>query len=546
MGLNGVVDNSASQQMSIALSNGAVNDMKSVDRQSTLKDKDYQVKTETEIGRLVKENKSSGKAGMDVLINLTGKLATLGINLNPEKFSGKANDAMENELKQMLGGPGKYDDLVDLKNIIAKTSGKKGGQGEQEQQQNNSQGKSGLSLDKETQIQVREYAAVYAAYTVSHTPELKKKLVKLETELRSKGLGEKEFISIKTATSNSVRSELAQQIRDTFMKKVLSRTKSIDKLMGDKGLSDLFDFAIKSGVLDKRGAKMMMSEILKETAGEVRDFAKTKIEEKLMQQQLTTDPSQGKKGVTEIKELLELAAKAGVNLNEFTQSWNLKKVHLGLNPFNASIGQGAPGGQSGADQQQNKDQYEYTKDDEKDLLTNRLRALHMHRALAGDWKSMMETHFKVRRLKNGLIALGVGSNELEKIEKEGRQIACIRLGEMLFGVLEERATLYELAGPAFRLIEQKIKGLINNLKRLDYDLSEVEFNSLRDKANIKVFDAAREELLTLRDLVRTKKSSPATDKRYTLVKKLLTRLKEESNLFMELPDEEPSQVQEAV
>jgi hypothetical protein len=112
--------------------------------------------------------------------------------------------------------------------------------------------------------------------------------------------------------------------------------------------------------------------------------------------------------------------------------------------------------------------------------------------------------------------------------------------------LEERATLYELAGPACKLIEQKIKGMVSNLERLGQKLSEVEFYSLRDAANLKVFNAARQEFLTLKDMLSTG-SNPMIEKRCKLVLKLLKRLKEESQLPLEIPEEDPvAKVKEAV
>ena len=175
---------------------------------------------------------------------------------------------------------------------------------------------------------------------------------------------------------------------------------------------------------------------------------------------------------------------------------------------------------------------------------SRLRALYMHRALTGDWSTMLETYFKMRKLKNGLIKLGVSSNEFAGIEKEGQAAARQRLVEMLTSTLEERATLYELAGPAFKLIEQKIKGIMNNLERLDGKLDELEFNSLRDTADLKVFDAARNEFLTLQDMLKGS-ADPAIGKRYKLVLKLMKRLKEESGLTSEI-NEDTSGIKEAV
>ena len=140
-------------------------------------------------------------------------------------------------------------------------------------------------------------------------------------------------------------------------------------------------------------------------------------------------------------------------------------------------------------------------------------------------------------MKNGLIKLGISSDEFKNIEKDGTGLARLRLIDMLKSALEERATLYELAGPAFKLIEHKIKGILENIKRLGWDLSDTEFSSLRDNANIKVLNAAKDEFLSVRAILK-ESNRPDLDKRLSLILKLMNRLKGESNLDLEIPKRE--------
>jgi len=158
--------------------------------------------------------------------------------------------------------------------------------------------------------------------------------------------------------------------------------------------------------------------------------------------------------------------------------------------------------------------------------------------------TVLSTYFKVTKLKNGLIKLGVSSDEFKDIEKEGIAAARLRLVDMLSSALEERGTLYELAGPAFKLVEQKIKGILSNLKRLGWEIDETEFNSLRDSANIKVFDAAKDEFLSLEYRVKGAQN-PNLEKRLSLILKLMKRLKVESHLDSQIPGG-PQDIREAV
>ncbi len=529
MGVNAIVDNSASQQMAVAMSNSVAVELKELEQKDRKDSNAQRVEDKSDVAKLLQDGANPSKAGMNILVSLASKLATAGVNLKPERFSGKAQDALEDELNQLRGGSQSFDDMVQIKSTVGRVNG-----GKDQKGNNNQKGQErGALLDKEVQASVREYASLCAQYTVSHSPEIKKRLDRLETELRQKGLTNKDFISIKTAASNSIRKELAQQVKDAFLKKVLTQEKSVEMVVRDKNLNDILDFALLRGGHDNESLQMLADDVMADTAGELKDFAREKIEERLVRQHLSADEKADKQTKNELKDLLKLANKVGLDLNQFTDDWQIKQFDLGMFVPDMPLGQGGANADS---QGQNKNPYEYTKDDEKDLQLDRLRALHMHRALTGDWKTMLDTHFKMRKLKNGLIKLGVSSNEMDLAEKEGVAAARLRLLEMLKGVLEERATLYELAGPAFKLIEQKIKGILSNLERLDWKLDEVEFHSLRDAANIRVFDAARSEFLTLKDML-SGSPDPTVEKRYKMVLKLLKRLREESKLSVEIPSE---------
>lgn len=533
-----LVDNAASYQTAVAATQGVTAALHELE-QASIKDPSAQkVQTKSTISQLLQEGGSSSKAGMNVLIGLSSKLAGLGVSLKPEKFTGKAKEALENEYSRMLGAKDDQADFVSLHGAVKRIA-----QSRQHHQGNQQGQRDRVLIDQETKGTIREYAALYAQSTVSGSQETKKKLEALEKVLLAKGLGPKDFISIKTAVKASMRQEIAQQVRQAFLTKTLSKEKTIEMAINDKSLNDVLDFSLIKDIHDNKSLQALADDVVDDAGQEIKDFARTKIEEKLIAKHLAQDAESEAKSAKEVKELLQLAAKVGVNLEEFSENWRIKQFDLGIFIPDISLGQSGAGTQS--DNQHPKNPYEFTQDDEKELQISRLRALYMHRALAGDWKAKMETHFKMRKLQNGLIKLGISSNEFERIEKEGASAARLRLVDMLKSILEERATLYELAGPAFQLMEKKIKGIMSNLERLGWKLSEVEFLSLRDAANIKVFDAARQEFLSIKDLV-TGTGNPAIEKRYKLIMKLMKRLKEESRIHCNLVESAPALVKEAV
>src|SRR3989338_840789 len=487
---------------------------------------DRQVEAEGEVSRLLQGTKDTSNAGLNILSALVSKLSSAGVSLNPDKLAGKLRDDIENEYEKMVGSQSESFDEVSLRSSVGEIAGKKrdknndrGGDGRQDGSGEGRQGK---------QAPAQEYAALYAQYTVGKAPGLKKKLEKCEDGLREMGFSQKDLISIRTAASNPIRNELTEQIRQAYTKKILSREKSIELRMSDHKLNEILDFGLLKGLHDDQSLQAVADDVNQEPVDRLKDFTREKLEEKLTGKFLASDKATEKSAEKELKELVKLSAKIGFDLNEFSRNWQAKKEHLGLFVFDVPVGQAQSGmNPDQNNQRQNSSASEFTADDEKDLLASRLRAIHMHRALAGDIKTNFETFFKMRKLKNGLIKLGVGSNELERIEKEGKAAARERLMEMLKTTLTEKATLYEFAGPAFALLEQKIKGLKSNLERLDFGLSEDEFAMLWDNANQKVYEAARAEMLSLVEILDGG-SDPMIERRLMIVQKLMKRISDEA------------------
>jgi hypothetical protein len=547
MGMNPIVDNAASQRVAVAANNSAVADMKALIQKDLEKTNTDKVKSESNVGKLLQDATNPSKAGLSILVELAGKMATLGVNLKPEKFGGKADEALENELEQMQGKAGQFADLADIREMVGRVSGRnKGKEQGQGEQKGDNQNHSPFG-DKEVQATVREYSAVYAQYTVGHTPELKKKLDKLEVELQQKGLTAKDLNSIRNTTSNAVRKELAQQVKDAYFKQILSDPKSVERALSGRQLDDALNLGLNAGVHDDESLQQLVNDTQADMKEELRDFSRQKVEEKMVGKFLAADAQSEKPLQQDLKKMVELAASMGVDLKEFSRQWETSKIHMGLyvfDPAAAAAGAGAnpdSRGQQGNSGQSGPSQ---AQEEEKDLMAGRLRAVFMHRALSGDWKTALETSFKMRRLKNGLLKLGVSSNEMAQVEKEGYEAARQKLLEMLRGTLEEKATLYDLSGPAFKMIEGKIASLLGNLDRLGWRLDELEYGALRDEANIKVFEMARHEVLTIKEMLGGG-SDRALEKRLKLLLKVMKRVKAESKLAGEIPAD-IYQIKEAV
>jgi hypothetical protein len=235
----------------------------------------------------------------------------------------------------------------------------------------------------------------------------------------------------------------------------------------------------------------------------------------------------------EVKKLVELGYKVGFNFDNFLKTWEQKKFDLGLFVMeieNANKAQNVGEisiGEIGASGVGDKHGYEMTKDEEKELLINQLRAEFLKKAITGDPFAVFTFAPKIRKLKNGLIKLGLETEDFNRVEKEAKVLARYRTLEMLKEAFIERATYYELSGPAYGLLKHKMKGLVSNLKNLDMTLKKEELDALRDDTNRQMHDHTIIELRSSVAILENQDNATIEQKVPFMIK-LIKRLKEES------------------
>jgi hypothetical protein len=271
-----------------------------------------------------------------------------------------------------------------------------------------------------------------------------------------------------------------------------------------------------------------MARIAEVSHQEIKDFVKDAVESRLIERHLS-----GNDNRKEVKKLVELGYRVGFDFNGFLKTWEQKKFDLGLfvlevknaemaqDPTKIAIGEVSAGGVN------DKHGYEMTKDEERELLINQLRAEMMKRALTGDPFAVFSFTPKIRKLKNGLIKLGLETEDFAQIEKEAKALARYRTLETLKESFIERSTYYELSGPAYGLLKNKIKGLVSNLGNLDMAITKDEMNYLRDEANRMMHDHTIIELKSAVSILESH-DHPAIEKKVPMMIKLIHRLKEES------------------
>ena len=472
------------------------------------------------------EAKKSDHFNINLLAELASKVQNMGINIS-QKLAKSGKAALMDNMKDMMPKDknNKFEDLYDVAkwNIKAEEKQKLASQDEGKSIQ---QGKDATEL-------INKYADTYAQLIVGGTVEFKKKLDELEENLKKKDVSEKKIIGVRRKIKNVVRKELMGEIKEAFLKKILSPKKTLQWVMNSKGLNDVVKFAQNNkelGGLDfggyNGGLQGTANRAIDEAREELNGIISELLENKMMERQINKEET-GR----DVKDLIVLATKLGINLVQVLINVKAKYHHLGLAPVNIPLNPNSSNG--GFREKQQDTGYEFTISDEKEILLNQLRAVYMQRALSDNYLTALRTSFKMRKLKNGLIKLGLVQEELqttfEKTNEEGVALARLKLLEMLEEALRERATLYKLAGPAFKLIEKKIKGILRNLKNLGLDMDGRDFVKLRDKANSEIHTVATGELRSINTVIESR-PHPGYEKRQRLLGKLILRLNEESSL----------------
>jgi len=221
--------------------------------------------------------------------------------------------------------------------------------------------------------------------------------------------------------------------------------------------------------------------------------------------------------------------------NDFMRSWLKKMDHLGLNYFENTpkgVVDDDPEGDRGEKQQQ----ADHDSDEQSsDLAEDQLRLLFMQKLLKTDIRSMIDTSFKIRRLKNGMKRLGIYREDLiKRLEAEGVGLARLKFLEMLKEGFEERATLAELKGPAYHLVENKLKAALTGLRKLHPPVPTREIEDIRTTVNKDVFSITKEEFLKLEVKIETDPENRFLIGQQKRILAILERLKTESPIIEEI------------
>lgn len=410
---------------------------------------------------------------------------------------------------------------------------------------NNSSGNSddGSGADPHDQrAALREYIGAYSESLVSGGAEVKKKAENLESRLVSEEhVPLKDLQTMKCQIASSVRSEIMKQFKNAYLKNVLAKGQSLESVVSKKEMANFVDFAFfndRLGGFDFGGQdgnlQGAVNEQMAQTHEQLRDFIKDDIKTQMIRKAISKTPTTSKDKVRDVKAkedevdaLLKLGSKIGLDLPSVLNTLPKMKDDLGLLPViefeEAPLGGAAAGGNQDNSRRHN---YQYTAEEEKELLTDKLRAIFLHRAVYNDTRTVLETQFKMIKLKNGLIKLG--ASNLDEIEEQGKMLAKVKLYGMLKEAFEERATYAKLSGEAWKMTEKKIKTVLKNLEKLGVQLTQADLDSLKDKANAKMLEQAEHEYSLVQASIEAHGEVAFLTQKRTMLRDIMGRVTEES------------------
>ena len=525
MSVSFFVDKAGSQEMSVSLNQGAVSlladKLAPKESGSDGKVRNQPGQGELDISRLVESNKGAKSLSVEILKPFFSKLAQVGITLGPQT---KTEAQSQKDLEEIDGKTESFRDLVEIRHNPEmvqrlKKEGQAGGGGE---------GGNGAQGGFQNEA-LAEYVGVLTEYLATQSTDLVGKLKDLKTKLIEQGVSEEQLIALEAGIKGRQAADPSETVKELLIMQLLGSDSKFETTVYTRGLND---------VLAKYGPEEAR-DILEKARFKAKEEMQSFLPEELENALIKTTHLQDKDYTVAMK-LIKYADKAGWDYQGWLNNvWPDKKLDQGVNLIDvppAATGLVVNTSTDNPSGQSQKHGYEYEKEDEKELLINRLRALYMQRALKGDAFTFLNTEFKVRKLKNGLFKLGIMTGEMdERIQHEAEIVAKVKIIEMLKEALIERAAFYELAGPAHQLVERKIKGLLKNAERLGMPLSTGEFNLMRDTANRRVFELSLAELEDVRAR-RREKDDPRLEKREKLLVRLLTRLKGESEIEAAIPE----------
>lgn len=423
-----------------------------------------------------------------------------------------------------------------VKQAVAKEASKKSEQAKRAKSRGST---SSLSNQKEL---VQSFASALSSYVSSKDPSQKQRMDAIKKELQREGVSQSQINTMESSVGKALKQNYVAQMKSNLLKHFFTKVKDDDKFSKlDDYATQLtyYETAAELKEAQKQGLlKSPISDVMESLRKEIRqEFEGFMFDEAAESFSRTALGQSGLDDFTkELQQLQKLAQNVGVEVNEQELSSRIKRSidDLGLEEFvppdtgrNVDTGDGS--GHPGQGQQQQQEDTSYVSLEEQ--LEDQLRSLYMMRALTGSFQKKMDISFKMRKLKNGLIKLGVVVGDMDKrLESEGVFLAQMKLLGKLKDTFREQATLEKLSGPVYQIIKKRRAVIVKHLRKTGYKLNKEKLTKYRDDANAEIYPMLKEQMKQAEMMLEVRQSA-GNSRKYQFLLGVLERLRSETKIM---------------
>ena len=369
------------------------------------------------------------------------------------------------------------------------------------------------------QKDLKEYAKMISKYALTQDPNAKQTIEKQKQSLLKKGVSPTEINHMASKVGQVVKQHLIYDLKQKLIRFHMS--KGFSK---QDRIQTSHQFNSSSKALDNLSNTGRLPIDLSQTVDQLKHQAKQDLGNFLYEESVTqfTKQSLGQLSLKEFTEelvkLQKAAQSAGVEISEkeLTEKIYSAIDHLGLSEFTRP--------NTDSDNNQKEAEKIIT---QEEALDDKLRYLYMMKALHPSLRHKIDTHFKMKKCRNGMIKLGFYTEEKENnLKKQGEFLAAAQFKEELHFIFREEATLPHLSGSEYGVIRKKKAFFLSQLRKIDHGLNSDEIQRIKESMYREMYGLMKEELLQLKEMAEIHQHISITRKLKHL-KEIIKRIKDD-------------------
>ncbi len=383
---------------------------------------------------------------------------------------------------------------------------------------------------QQRQQTIAKYMMAYSDVILSDSPQKKQYVETLQANLETMGVSLKKMKKMEGKLQQLMHHDVKQQIKGTVLDFILSfasKNMNPDLLKYDKKYKALKELGEQIGLYGDD--REVLKDLEKDAKRDVRRFITETLDNSLVKGRL--------KGGDTVREIIRafdklnmIAGMAKFDSSEYMKTIQAKMLNWGLldNP-NLEIKGALDSDPQGGKQ---KDEQSFVSDaDDIVAIEEQLRLFYMQRYVKHGLFERVDVMLKIRRLKRHLVSLGgYDDDKMETLKEEAQALARVRLMDLLTEAFEERATLPELKGTSFHLVQRKLKIALKGFRSLKEPMVKNDLKAIRDRVNHSMFSVIKETYIKIEIQLELDPKNVAVKQSYKQTLMILERLKAESHI----------------